>query len=530
MGLIRSILEGSGLRAQSQPSPLDDFWYRPAGSLGPSSAGVAVTQDTALRISTVWACATLISEAIGSLPLITYRRTADGGKERATNHPLYELLHDTPNGGRQTAPEFVALLQMWALLRGNGYARIRSGPRGPVDSLEVLSPDWCWPDLATDGTLRYRVHDPLTGRQEIVNSDDILHLKGPSLDGIWGLSVIAHARTSLGLTIAAEEYGARFFGQGARPGGILTTDQQLKEATVKRIGEQWQELFGGVGNSHKTAVLEQGITYQPVAMTMEDAQFLATREFEVSDIARWFRVPEPLIGITSKGTVWGTGIESMGNHFLTYCLLPWLNRWESIIRAKLILAPQTYFAEFLVDGLLRADTATRYAAYAVGRNWGWLSVNEVRAHENMNPIDGGDDYLQPLNMQPLGAPPPPPSGSGQTDSMPSGMPPDMQGAALVRPFIRDAAARVVRREIGAVGKLRRQAEGDPGAWDVALATFYSEHMDFVAEAMHLEPVVAYHWGLDQRAALMADPSLIESADWERERTDALAALALEGGS
>jgi HK97 family phage portal protein len=535
MGLIRSILEDGNLRA-SAPDPTDDFWYRPAGDIGGlGAAGVGVTQDSALRISTVWACATLISEAIGSLPLITYRRLDNGGKERAPEHPIYGLLHDTPNGGKQTAPEFVGLLTLWALLRGNGYARILAGPRGPVDSLEVLSPDRCWPRVAYDGTLTYEVRDPFRGTSEVVNAEDIFHLKGPSLDGVWGMSVVSHARTSFSKAIAAEEYGARFFGQSARPGGILTTDQRLKEATVKRVQEQWHETYGGLPNAHKTAVLEQGLKFEPVSMSMEDAQFIQSQEFSVSDVARWFRVPEPLIGITSKGTVWGTGIESMGIHFLTYCLGPWIGRWQAAIRGKLILAPQTYFAEFLTDALMRGDTPARFGAYqiAAGGNAPWMTRNEIRVRENMTPLDGLDEPLAPLNMGAAGAADAgPQQGGGQVPT--DGLTPAEQAADL-RPFVRDAAGRVLRREVAALGKLaRRTARGqgptfaDDAAWEGGVADFYREHALFVAEAMHLDVVTAANWCADQVDDLLDRPHLLDAADWEAGRADALAALALGG--
>jgi HK97 family phage portal protein len=511
-------------RAESW-SPLDDRWYAPMGALVGSVAGVVLSQEAALRVSTVWSCATLISEAIGSLPLITYRQLPDGGKQRATNHPLYDVLHDAPNAV-QTSPEFVSLLTMWALLRGNGYARIRPGPRGPVDTLEVLSPDVCRPELTQDGALRYRVRTGPTGGQwEVVNAEDIFHLRGPSLDGWMGLSVIAHARTSMGLALAAEEYGARFFGQGARPGGILSTDQKLRDDVVARTQEQWHGLFGGLENAHKTAVLEQGLKYQQISIAPEDAQFIATREFSVEDVARWFRVPLPLIGHTAKGQT-GTGIEMLGLQFLTYCILPWLKRWEAAIRTKLILAPQVYFAEFLVDALLRGDTASRTAAYGSARQWGWLNVNEIRDLEGRNPVEGGDVYLQPVNMAPAGTVP---------DQQPAVLPGEggLDGTARLRWFVHDAAGRVLRRESAALGRLARRCaavgaeSGDP--WAAGVGEFYGEHAEFVRQALRLPADAAATWCAEQRAELVAKGAPLLTDEWEIARAADLAALALEGG-
>lgn len=516
MGLIGRML--AGYDATAAPPAWDDYWYRPVGAGALSAAGLPVTQETALRISTVWACATLISEAIGSLPLITYRRLPDGGKERATGHPLYEVLHDRPNA-TQTAPEFISLLQMWALMRGNGYARIRQGPRGPADHLDALTPDQCWPELTTDGTLRYQVRDAVTGRQSPVNADEIFHLRGPSLDGYSGLSTVAYARTSLGLASAAEEFGARFFGQGASPRGILSTEGVLKEGIANRAREQWQELYAGLGNAHKVAVLEGGLKYSPITMPLEDAQFLETRAFEVEDIARWYRVPLPLIGHMEKQTSWGSGIEQLGLMFLTYCILPWLKRWEAAIRGKLILAPQLYFAEFLVNALLRGDTKSRYEAYAIGRQWGWESVNSILEMENRNPVEGGDVRLQPLNMQPLGTPAP---------QQPAGQPGGSQAAYLTF-FVHDAAGRVLRREAAALGRLARRCEGESrDLWAAGVGEFYSEHAEFVRQAMRLSVRAAATWCAEQRAELVAKGAQLLTDEWEIARAEDLAALALGG--
>jgi HK97 family phage portal protein len=483
MGLIGTALRGVRIGADSGYS---DFWYEPRGA--PNNSGMPITADSALRISIAYACVRLISESLGMLPLIVYRRQADGGKTRAPDHPLYDVLHDRPNVS-QTSIEFLSMMQAHLLLRGNAYAEILPGPRGPVDQLMPLHPDRVRVDEQPDGSLRYRLRQK-DGTERVLLADQVFHLRGMSLDGKTGLSVISYAAQSMGMTAAVESYGASFFGRGSRPSGLLKTTGKLSADAAERMQKRWQSTYGGVGNAHKVAVMEEGLEFQALGMTNEDSQFLATREFQAGDTVRWFGVPLHMVQFESRDSSWGTGIESMGQEFVTYTLGPWMMRWQQKIASDLIVAPQAYSAEFLPDALLRGNTTERYTAYqmAAGGNAPWLSRNDVRRRENMNPLPGLDDILQPLNMGGSGeqkgqaAPP-------QNGRVPSA-PPSQNGsanghAALEDGFARDAAERVARREVAALTRAARRTGVDEAAWQAEVAQFYGEHAAFVAETMRL---------------------------------------------
>lgn len=408
MGILRALAR---LSAEDM-SPWSDRWYEPAH--GGVVAGQSVTPDTALSISAVWSCVGLIAESVAMLPLSIYTNTPDGGREVVGNHPLQAILHDRPNP-QQTAMEFREMLQGHVLLRGNAYAKIVPGPRGPVDSMVPLHPDRVTVEQRPDRSLLYK-YRPDGGRpEERYLEDEIFHLRGRSGDGVLGLSVIEAARRSLGVAMAAEAHGASFFGNDSRPGGVLQVAGRLSEGAAQRLRADWEVSHSGV-NARRVAVLEEGLEWKQVGLSNEDSQWIEGRAFQVDDIARWFRVPPHMIGSQERATSWGSGIEQMSVGFVVYTLLPWLTRWEQRIGHSLILAPDRFYAKHTVAGLLRGDTTSRYQAYAVGRQWGWLSVNDVRALEEMNPVDGGETRLQPLNMVPLGTDPseapPAPSGNG----------------------------------------------------------------------------------------------------------------------
>lgn len=472
MGLLTSLL-----RPRAQYGDGADFWYQPLGQA--SAAGVRVDADTALKASAVYSCVSLIAEIIAALPLNVYRRRADGGRELATQHPLYDLLHVQPNA-QQTAYEFKQMLQAHMLLRGNGYAQIVPGRRGAVDQLVPLHPDRVTVEPLAGGGLRYQVRQP-DGAQRAFNDEDIFHVKGFTLDGVTGVSVIEYARESVGLALATESHGARMFGQGATFTGILKHPGKLSKEAAERLGREFAAASTGLSASGKTVVLEEGLDWQQISMTADDAQFLATREFQVADVARWFRVPLHMIGETAKATSWGSGIEQLGIGFVVYTLLPWLKRWEQAIARDLIVAVDTYYAEYVVDALLRGDTKARYEAYAIGRNGGWLSANDVRRLENMNPIPGGDGYLQPLNMAPLGSAPPERAAGGR----PPADPVDDAAALAAEAFVRDAAARVLRKETARLAWIAKRTASSRTDWLEAVGAFYDEHAAYVAEQMHI---------------------------------------------
>ncbi len=492
---------------------LDDYWYKPVGNT--SLAGLRVDADTALKISTVWACVGLISEILSSIPLILYQRLPDDRRQRASSLYLYRLLHDQPNRW-QSAMEFREMLTGHALLRGNGYARILPGPTGFAQELIPLNPDRMTPEKLPDGAIRYNYRQD-NGQTTIYNDDEIFHLRGHSKDGLVGMGVVEYARESFGLAMAAESYGARFFSQDARPGGVLQHPGKLSTDAQKRLSEGWEAAHSaGLGKSHRVAILEEGMSWHQVGMTSEDAQFLQTRQFQVADMARWFRVPLHLIQETEKSTSWGSGIEQLSLGFVIYTLGPWARRWEQAISRDLIVATDQFYAEHLFDGLLRGDLKTRYDAYAVARNWGWLSANDVRRIENMDLIENGDDYLQPLNMTP--------SGTTPTDANPQPTPMGALANGHYQLLLHEAATRIIRREVAVISKAAKKHADDPEGWRVAVEEFYGEHTDYVVQSLRVGRKDAEAYTIEQRRMLL-EHGVGCMEDWEIQRVGDLIALA-----
>lgn len=374
-------------------------WLINALGLGPSKAGVAVNVDTAMTVSTVYACVKILAESIASLPLKVYRKTADG-REEVPEHPAWSLIKDEPNDV-QTSFDFREMIQGHLGLRGNAYAFVQRDSYFSPTALIPMDPTKVEVMRVGDFGIAYRYMG------KVLSGTDVLHLRGLSSDGLVGISPISVMRESIGLSLATEEHGARLFSNGARPGGVLEHPETLDEETMARLRSQFDSAYAGASNAGKTIVLEEGMKWTTVGLSSDDAQFLETRRFQVEEVARAYRVPLHLLQSTEKSTSWGTGIESLSMAFVTYTLRPWLCRWEQTLNRTLLTEQDKksglYFS-FSLDGLLRGDQKTRYESYAIGRNWGWLSVNDIRKLENMNdlPDTQGDIYLQPLNMSPAG--------------------------------------------------------------------------------------------------------------------------------
>ncbi len=371
------------------------------GGGGKTSAGVSVTEATAMNYSGVWSAVTLIGGDCGSMPLILYKRGANGSRVRYTEHPLYRILHDVANP-EMSAQQLRETLTIDALLGGNGYAEIERDQVGRPLALWPLDPGRVSVSRAANGQLLYQVANG-NGLVDIP-ARDMFHLRGPSRDGIMGMSVIAHARETIGLGLATERFGGTFFGNGSTFGGIVTTDTPMtSETSRKALRDALASRHQGVDRAHKLLLLEGGAKFQQVGVDPESAQFLETRLFQITEIARWFNLPPTKLGDLSRATY--SNSEQENATYYTGCLRRWLTRWESEIQLKLIAPSERgqQFAEHLVDAILRGDTTTRYAAYAQGRQGGWLCVNDIRRMENLDPVDGGDIFLQPLNMAPVGA-------------------------------------------------------------------------------------------------------------------------------
>lgn len=356
-------------------------------------AGMPVSADTAMRVSAVYAAVRVLAESVAQLPLITYRRLPRG-KERETSHPIYKLLHDRPNRW-QTSFEFREMMTGHVVLRGNAYAQ-KARARGVVRELIPLNPDAVTVTQNSDTTLAYEYADGKGGRT--FQQKDILHIRGLSSNGCVGMSPIACHREAIGLAAAAEKLGAQLFGNGAKPNAAFKHPKALKDDAFERLKSQLNSAFNG-DNAMSTMILEDGMDWVKLGIDPKDAQFIETRKFQIEEIARIFRVPPHKIGDLSRST--NNNIEHQSLEFVTDTLMPWLVRWEQAIYRDLIeeTGNDDIFAEFLVDGLLRGDSKSRAEFYASGITNGWLNRNEVRAKENLNPADGLDEFLAPLNMR-----------------------------------------------------------------------------------------------------------------------------------
>lgn len=365
-----------------------------------TNAGVRVNEATAMQSTAVYACVRILSETLASLPLPVYQRLEGGGKERAPNHPLYTVLHDIAND-EMTSYTLRETLMSHLLLWGNAYAEIEWNNAGEVRALWPLRPDQTLPQRNAE-TQKLEYHTILPdGTQVILPFERVLHIPGLGFDGIIGYSPIAMAKQAIGLSLATEEFGARFFSNGAHPSGIVEYPGKLSDQAYERYKKDVEEKHQGLGKSHRIMILEEGLKYHQVGIPPEDAQFLETRKFQLNEIARIYRVPPHMIGDLDRATF--SNIEHQSIEFVVHTVRPWLVRWEQAIKLKLFtpLERRRFFAEFVVDGLLRGDIKSRYDAYAVARQNGWMSANDIRELENQNPIPGGDVYLVNGNMVPI---------------------------------------------------------------------------------------------------------------------------------
>lgn len=374
---------------------------------GGSTAGKNVTERSAMQMTAVYSCVRVLSEAVAGLPLHVYKYRSEGGKEKALNHPLYFLLHDEPNP-EMTSFVFRETLMTHLLLWGNAYAQIIRNGKGEVVALYPLMPNRMTVDRDENRRLYYKYY---RGNDEAIRSKeyeiilspyDVLHIPGLGFDGLVGYSPIAMAKNAIGLAIATEEYGAKFFANGAAPSGVLEHSGTLKNPD--KVRESWNATFGGSHNANKVAVLEEGMKYTPISISPEQAQFLETRKFQINEIARIFRVPPHMVGDLEKSSF--SNIEQQSLEFVKYTLEPWLVRWEqSMVRSLLTPSEKReYFIKFNVDGLLRGDYASRMSGYATARQNGWMSANDIRELENLDRIpaeEGGDLYLINGNMTKL---------------------------------------------------------------------------------------------------------------------------------
>ena len=375
--------------------------------MGGSTSGKRVNERSAMQMTAVYSCVRILSEAVAGLPLHLYKYTDNGGKEKAVDHPLYFLLHDEPNP-EMTSFVFRETLMTHLLLWGNAYAQIIRNGKGEILALYPLMPDRMTVDRDDKGRLYIRISisnedaPTMKGSTVRLQPSDVLHIPGLGFDGLVGYSPIAMAKNAIGMAIACEEYGAKFFANGAQPSGVLEHPGTIKDPS--RVRESWTQTFGGSQNANKVAVLEEGMKYTPISISPEQAQFLETRKFQINEIARIFRVPPHMVGDLEKSSF--SNIEQQSLEFVKYTLDPWVSRWEQGMVRSLLAAEEKkgYFIKFNVDGLLRGDYQSRMNGYAIGRQNGWMSANDIRELENLDRIPeelGGDLYLINGNMTKL---------------------------------------------------------------------------------------------------------------------------------
>ena len=378
---------------------------------GRSDSGAFVTPQTALALTAVQRAVTILAESIAQLPVEIYRDAPDQGRVRVLDHPVLPLLRVAPNGF-QTPFQFTEFKQISLGLRGNAFALKFTRPDGTVKSLYPLSADRVQVMVSPiDRMPYYRVLKAPDGIEGMFGLRDIHHVRWISDNAYTGVSPISLHRDALGIAISTEHHTGRMFGNGTRLSGVITRPAgapAIKDtAAIDRITSEWAVKYGGSDNAGKVALLQEGMEFKPLSMTNEDAQLIAARQYGVRDIARIFGIPAHMLGDLERAT--HSNIEQQSLEFVIYTLMPWIKRHEEAMERD-FLKPEERLAgvtiQFNVSGLLRGDITARYAAYAQARQWGWLSINDIRRLENMPPVTGGDDYLQPLNMTSAGAPPP----------------------------------------------------------------------------------------------------------------------------
>lgn len=382
---------------ESPQTPLTSTTLLEVFGGSPTSAGVSVTETGSLGLPAVWRAVNLIAGTASSLPLHAYRSLPTGGRERVPDSHRAARFLDFPHPD-MTPLELWEIIYAHLMLWGNAYCRMLGSPETPLKELWPIHPARVRVGRASEtGQKVYEID----GGREVHGDGTILHIPGFGYDGICGVSPVRAARQGLALALAAEEFGARFFGNGSLATGVLQTEQRLDSKTADAIQSRWRAKRTGLSTAHDTIILDSGAKFHQLSIPPEDAQFLQTRSFQVSEIARMFGVPPHMLMDTEKSTSWGTGIEQQSIGFVVYTLRPWLSRVEQ--RMTKVLKPQAVYARYSVEGLLRGDSAQRAAFYKSLWEIGALSTNEIRELEERTPVEEGDVRYRPLNFGELGS-------------------------------------------------------------------------------------------------------------------------------
>lgn len=392
-------MEAAVISTEKRSAPTSWDLMKTGGDYG-SDAGVAVTTYLAENLSVVTACVTAISETAGMLPGHLYQKLPDGSRVEEPEHPVARLFSGDPNE-RQTATEFVEMMTAHCLLRGNAYAEIIRNPRGEPIGLEPFHPDQVSVvKITSTGRYAFDVSLPSGGTRRLL-PEEMFHLKDRSDDSIIGKSRLARARETFGTAIATERYAASTFRNGASMSGVLSHPDAIGEDAATRLQKDFKNTYTGPDKAGSVAVLEEGMKWQQISVSPDDAQMLDSRKFSTMALARIFRVPPPVIGEFEGGNY--SSVSEIGRWFYSHCMMPWLNKWERLIEHSLLSAAgrRKYEFEFDCDLILRGDMLTRFQAYRIARETGIYNANELRKFEKQNPRTdaGGDKYFEPANMQ-----------------------------------------------------------------------------------------------------------------------------------
>ncbi len=527
-GLLTTLF--SGIRYGATYQPWDDFWYQ-REPRGGTNSGVYVSPEAAMRLSAVYACVDLLSDMVGMLPLIMYRRLDNDGKERATSQPLYRLLRRRPNP-QMTAKTWRKLGMVHLLYRGKFYNRIEFDGRGAVSALWPMHPDCVQVVPLSDNRRGYVYREPGKPERRLLE-DEVLFIPGLTTDGVNCCGVLEYARESLGRAWAEEAHAARFWKNDAKVTGTIEVPAGMTKTQRAELLAELQSAQTG-DNAFKTLVLHGGMKWARVGATSRDAQFIESREFSVADIARWFRVPPHMIGDVDRATSWGSGIEQQTIGFVNFTLMPWLVDFEQEID-RVLIDDETYFAEFLVDALLRGDMQSRATAYAQYVMNGIMSENEVRKKENLNPYPGLDVPRRSVNQDRGGDPSTtrPTNATTRPTSRPAPTDDDEEqddagavASARMRQVITAAAERLVRKETVAIRRWAARYAADPPQWRKWVTEFYGEYAGELEAALALKTDVARAYCAGHCETLLRMGVRIVD-EWETHQAAALADIALQ---
>lgn len=513
--------------ASSDPNPLDDRYYETSVGFV-SRAGVTVSAESARKVAAVYRCVSILANVIAMFPKGMFERLPRGRRE-APEHPLDPLISFRPNR-RQTAFEFWRLVCHHLVLRQNAFVQIVQGPagRGWVRELVPLHPDRVHgPEVMADGSLRYEYRRDNGEKVVMMGGVDIWHIQGLSDDGLRGLSMMELASDSIGTSIAAERHAARFFERGVKPAGILQSDKSYKAEVADAMGESFTRKYGGEAGVAKVPVLWEGMKFQPVSMNLKDAEFLDSRKFSVTEIARWFGVPPHMVGDVERSTSWGTGIEQQGLHFLIYSLAPWIELLEQSIRFTLVVQADRYYAKFNVGALLRMDAKTQADVFAILIDKGVLNPNECRELLDRNPRPGGDQYVNPgTESAPIpktrALPPQEPKDEEEDDE-------EEQARSRAEALARARASELLEEEGQALARMAKQHAKRVESWQRAVGSFYSKFSSRVASALICDETGARGWCEARRGLVLAEGISALGSRSGDQATAALVALALANG-